>query len=349
MVPHELEPVVAEGGHTTVGVRFFTIADSGYFLGLVALVNSLRLQAHHDPVTVLDLGLLPEQRAALGAQCEFVRPESGLARHPFFLEPYVCLLRPAQTVVYVDSDIIVTHSLDRILAAARRGKVCAFPDMNPERWFAQWQDIFGLAAPPRHQTYVNAGFLAFSTGHFPTLLQRWSEGCARIAGHPTHHKTRDLTRPTALTSQDALNAVLMSEVARDRIEIQPPRAAAQGPDELAATSVINRTTLACRFGDRPVVLLHAWGRHKPWALEEATKLRRTAYLICLRRLLVARDMPVRTSGNHAPRWLRPGFTGAATLRMLTALSRARRVAWRVRHRITALSPRSRARFAPLRD
>ena len=55
-------------------VGFFTIADANYFLGLVALVNSLRLQGHADPITVLDLGLQTDQREALETECDFVTP-----------------------------------------------------------------------------------------------------------------------------------------------------------------------------------------------------------------------------------------------------------------------------------
>src|ERR1700730_18340831 len=68
-----------------VGVRFYTIADQSYFLGLVAMVNSLRFHGHWDPVTVLDLGLLPNQRAVLREQCEFVLPPDGVRPHPWMI------------------------------------------------------------------------------------------------------------------------------------------------------------------------------------------------------------------------------------------------------------------------
>ena len=58
------------GASPPAPVGFFTIADATYFLGLVALVNSLRLQGHADPITVLDLGLRAEQREALKTECD---------------------------------------------------------------------------------------------------------------------------------------------------------------------------------------------------------------------------------------------------------------------------------------
>ena len=39
--------------------QIFTMGDAGYFLGIVALINSLRLTGNHEPVTVLDLGMTP--------------------------------------------------------------------------------------------------------------------------------------------------------------------------------------------------------------------------------------------------------------------------------------------------
>ena len=35
---------------------FYTVADARFWLGAVALVNSLRLVGHKEPVVVLDLG-----------------------------------------------------------------------------------------------------------------------------------------------------------------------------------------------------------------------------------------------------------------------------------------------------
>ena len=71
-------------------VGFFTIADATYFVGLVALVNSLRLQGHADPITVLDLGLQAEQREVLQAECDLVMPPHASQRHPWLMEPTAC-------------------------------------------------------------------------------------------------------------------------------------------------------------------------------------------------------------------------------------------------------------------
>ena len=142
----------AYGPDEPAPVRFFTLSDARYFPGLVALVNSLRLQGRTDPITVLDLGLHDVQREALRAECDLVVPPALTPRHPWLLEPQACMLREAETVVYVDADIIVTDSLDRVIDAARNGRICVYADVPPTRWFADWEHVFGLGGPPRRST-----------------------------------------------------------------------------------------------------------------------------------------------------------------------------------------------------
>ena len=300
----------ADGADDHAPVRFFTIADARHFPGLVALVNSLRLQGHTDPITVLDLGLHDAQREALRAECDLVVPPAHSHRHPWLLEPQACMLRDAETVVYIDADIIVTDSLDRVIDAARNGRICVYADVPPTRWFADWEHIFGLGRPPRRQTYVNAGFLAFSSTAFPDLLPRWFDCCDRLVDQPTYLDTGSLDSPMALSSQDALNAILMSEVAPDLIAFQRPEAEAQGPDQLARTRVVDAGRLLCRFDGLPTTLLHVWGAPKPWEPVAAHGLRRSAYLRCMRRLLTVDDVAVPLAPRSLPMWLRPGAADA---------------------------------------
>ena len=125
-------------------VGFFTIADDDHYLGLVAMVNSLRRQGHHDPVTVLDLGLTDAQRAELRGECTLVEPRPDSPSNPWLLAPQICQARPARVVVYLDADVIVTEPLGDLLEAAAQGAICAFPDVR-DRWFPQWHEIFDLA------------------------------------------------------------------------------------------------------------------------------------------------------------------------------------------------------------
>jgi hypothetical protein len=47
-------------------VVFYTICTPDYFVGLVGLVNSLRLLGHRERVVVLDCVLSADRRAVLG-------------------------------------------------------------------------------------------------------------------------------------------------------------------------------------------------------------------------------------------------------------------------------------------
>jgi hypothetical protein len=303
-------------------VRFFTIADADYYLGLVALVNSLRFHGHTDPITVLDLGLTEAQRSEISAECDLVRLPPGAPDNPWLLHPLVCQTRLAKTTVYIDSDIIVTSPLDEILATAGRGAICVFADYLEDRWSAAWEEIFGLGVPPRRQPYVNAGFLAFSTDHFPSFLERWTECCKRITHDAGVASDVDLASPTGLASQDALNALLMSEVGAERVSVQPSRTLAQGAWQLAKTRVVDGKLLDCQRDGVSTMLLHSWGNPKPWQAAAGPDLRRTAYLLCLRRLLNGDDVAVRSSQPRV-RWLAAGVRGTCALRSRTSRSSAR--------------------------
>ena len=141
-------------------VRFYTMGDANYFLGAVALVNSLRLVGHNDPITFLDLGLLPEQRAILETECDVVDIERDPRDHPYTFQPYPAMLDPSGICVIGDSDVIVTRHLGLLIDAAIEGKIAGFAD-RIERHVPEWENIFGLQAPLQAGIpYINSGLIA---------------------------------------------------------------------------------------------------------------------------------------------------------------------------------------------
>ncbi len=166
-------------------VSFYTITDERFFVGTVGMLNSLRLMGHEQRVVVLDCGLSERQRDLLGSECELVTLPEARATNPTLFKPYANLLRPRGLVVVLDSDLIITRPLDAVLEAASNGHICACADPESGRWFAEWEQLFELPCRPRRQTYVNAGFLAFSVEHWPILLPRWWDLCQRIWSYPT--------------------------------------------------------------------------------------------------------------------------------------------------------------------
>jgi len=287
-------------------VTYFTIGDAVFFPGVAGLVNSLRLLGHAQRIVIADCGFTPSQREILEPHATLVPLSRADVKNPQQYKAFPYLVRPKGTVVIVDSDIVVTDSIDDILASARAGKIAVFPDPEERRWFAQWQDIFGLSTPPRRQTYVNSGFVTFSIAHFPTLLERWWHACERIFPNPTIREGAARDQPTSQSDQDALNALLMSEIPSERIAfLAQDRMVFRWDFE--RVRVLDETTLRCEFAGTRTTALHAVAGPKPWqqaARGEASS--RNAYVRLLRRVLVGGNVPVRVPASDVPLWLRPG-------------------------------------------
>jgi hypothetical protein len=284
-------------------VAFYTVANAPYFLGLIGLVNSLRLTGHTQPIVVVDAGLTPVQRLALAAQCKFVAPPPVAVMNPGMWKAVGPQTHPAEVVVFIDSDIVVTGSLEPIFDAARRGQVCAYPDPDPGRWFAEWDVEFGLP-PMRRQTYVNTGFVALSTRAWPEAVERWWALCQKIRTHPTLYEGAR-NGPTSQADQDAFNALMMSEFPSDALA---PLRAEEGPITQASirdeVQVLDERSLSCVRRGVPVRLIHWASRPKPWAPDAPPARSRHAYARLLFRAATWPDAPVRLSTNEFPWWMR---------------------------------------------
>jgi hypothetical protein len=306
----------------THDATFFSVSNARYMPGLVAMVNSIRLTGHRHRIIVGDCGLTPAQRALLEQECTVVDLPPEYATNPVVFKPFPRLVDPKGVVVLVDADMIVAGSLQPIIELAALGKFCAFPDPESGRWFAEWQQLFELQAPPRRQTYLCAGFAAFSTDHFPDFLEHWWRSSVRVPPHRTLAGGAPNSDPVAQADQDAMNALLMSEV--DPCAIHPlPMDAMPVFSSLARTRVADANTLACRLGQRPSLLLHAAGAGKPWDGRRGwKKVRRDAYTLLARRLLAGDDLPLRLPSTDLPIWMQAGTSAELALRTLDTLNRA---------------------------
>ena len=167
------------------------------------------------------------------------------AGSPILLKPYPGVVGASGTIVLIDSDMIVTQSLADIVATAGAGRICAFPDPLPHRgrWFAEWEQALELRAPLRRRTYLNAGFLALSTDHWPDLLSRWWQLCERV---PREQFFGRFEQPFWAGDQDVLNAILSSEVPEEAIAELPADGEAY-PEELLEAVVVDERTLRCEL------------------------------------------------------------------------------------------------------
>jgi hypothetical protein len=266
---------------------------------------------------VLDSGLTPEERAILDGPAKVVEiPEERGS--PILLKPYPYLVGATGVVVIIDSDILVTSSLADVAKMAEEGKICVCPawtEAARNRWYAEWEQVLQLQAPLRREEWVHNGFVVFDTAHWPDLLERWWETCSLV---PPEEVFKSGGAVFNAGDADALNALLMSEVAREAVEILP-----HGDEVYVGDARIDDIrTLACSADGRPARFLHVPDRPKPW--ERSGFLRRggMTYLRLMRRLLFDPDAALRVDADDVPIWLRPGATGRLALTTVGALSGA---------------------------
>ncbi len=304
---------------------YFTTSDSRFFVGTVAMINSLRLTGHHGEVVVLDLGLSDPQRRRLGALATIEAP--AVAPHAF-PKALPASDRAGGPIVLIDSDMLVVASLQPLLEAVERGKICLFQDPD-DRWFEEWHEDLALKAPLRRERYANAGFIAFSVDQWPWLLERWAEANARI---PLERMAQTELDPFRDTDQDALNAVLMSEIPAGAIHLEPEWAEAH-PDALLDVRVVEERSLTCTYRGHRVTILHHSAGPKAWEPWGCKRDFRQAYVRLLPRVLCGGDVTLRLAHREVPMWLRPTVSGALVFHAVRALhstSGTKRVAKAIR-------------------
>jgi hypothetical protein len=311
------------------GATLYTVSDAGFFPGTVALLNSLRLTGNREELVVLDNGLTEGQRDRLAAHASVVDLPDVPDKHPLTLKPFPFLIGAIGTVVVIDSDMIVTASLEPAIRLAHAGRICLFPDHRNawDRWFVEWEELLSLASTPRHQLYLNSGFLVLSTDRWPWLLQRWWVACGKV---PRELVFATEDNPFHDGDQDVLNAILMSEVEQEDIAVLPYEGEAH-PDA-ANVSIDDEARLVCTNDGERLVIAHHSLRPKVWSPGGRSRMRtRHPYVRLFRRVVFGEDVPIKLAEREVPWWLRPGIGYKAALGMSQLPRRAARpVVHRVR-------------------
>jgi hypothetical protein len=297
----------------TSAVSYYTVSNHAYFVGTVALLNSLRLTGNDGDLVVLDAGLTANERTTLARQATVVEmPEDR--DHPWLLKPFPHLFGASGLTVMIDSDIIVTGSLAGLAALAEQGRICVYPAWTQEaraRWFSEWEQMLGLRAPLRRQEWVHDGVVVFDTAHWPELLERWWEVCGAGRSEELSYDGGGFNGDA-----DALNALLMSELPADALAVLPA-----GEEVFAGgVTIDDMRSLRCSVGGRPARVIHVPDRPKPW--EPLGWFRRggVVYLRLMRRLLFADDAAVPLRPADVPLLLRPGLVPRLALASLGALA-----------------------------
>jgi hypothetical protein len=318
-----------------------TMADARFYLGLVALINSLRLTGHGDvPVVVLDGGLTDDQRLSLEPLAT-VAPLPHDARYGTPLaKADVASLGLSGVILVVDADCIVTGSLRDIFRRAASGRICAVRDDRPgkhERRFDDWEWMFGLSRAVREDvTYVNAGMICVSDDRWPNLLPRWAE-VTRLLPAGRYVQGRPDLNPIWAGDQDALNAILMSEIPSTALDVLPPgtMAYAQWRD----TRVVDLETLRVTARGTASTVAHFSLGPKPWARDGWKRVGVEALLPLYTRCLLGEGLAIRPDPASVPWWLKAD-SGTGTIRLAAgvrnrAAAVAGSIAWGAYDRLPA--------------
>jgi len=305
---------------------FYVVADSSHFLGLVALINSLRLAGHDEPIYVTDCGLAESHRRRLADHVTLV--EAATADTPHFAKTVAPLAHPMDVMVLVDTDIIVTKPLTELIDNARSGKVVAFVDAIAHRFDERWSELLGLGQL-RRQPYVNSGLIVAERAIGKTVLAQVAAGCTQVDVDRTIVANGDSDYPFYYLDQDVLNAVLAA-CTSDQLDLHDHALAPFPP--FRGLQVVDEAALRCSYRDgrEPFALHHVL--RKPWL----APTRWSIYSRLLARLLLGSDVAVPVRRDEVPLRLQPGTIAWLEKRRSDALASLAGVRGRLglRHELT---------------
>jgi hypothetical protein len=283
---------------------YYTVANAPYFLGTVALLNSLRRVGEDGALVVVDCGLTEAQRELLRGRATVIASQAGL--HPVLQKARGPLACPAKVMAFIDADILVTRSLDPIVRDAEAGRVVVFEDYgNPDRYFAEWSSL-GLGKVPR-RPYVNSGLFAFSWETAKRLLPLFLQMQERVEVSSTFKAGGSPSYPLYFADQDLLNALLCARFDECTTRLDR-RLSPFPPFEGVELSLGERTLCTYADGVTPFALHHTY--RKPWLASLQPNLYSRLFTIlmndpqaCL--ALDPRQLPLRLTNHRlasADRW-----------------------------------------------
>lgn len=280
---------------------FYCVADDRYFVGAVALVNSLRLLGHTEPIHLLDHGLTATQRDILADEVTLVAGPREAP--PWLLKTIAPRLYPADAMVLVDADMIATRALAPLVARALDGVVVAFEN-DRDRFVPEWGELLDLG-PLRRQPYVSSALVILGSRVGREVLELLDDRQRRVDVELGFFGRNVSGYPFTFPEQDVLNAILSTTVDRERVAILDHRLTATPP--FRGLRIEDAETLRCAYrdGEAPYVLHHF--ARKPWLVA----MRSNVYSRLLTRLVLSPDVRLRLDPADLPLRLRRGATARA--------------------------------------
>lgn len=275
---------------------FYCVSDARYFLGAVALLNSLRLQGHREPVFVLDCGLERRQRDLLSEQTTVVPNRPGTA--PWLAKTIAPTTHPARVSVLVDADMIVTRPLGELIDRASEGRVVAFENDRP-RFVPEWGELLDLGhATPR--PYVTSGLVILGGEIGAETLALLDDRQHRVDLDRSLFGSGQTDYPFLYPEQDVLNAILCTRVKPSCVDVLDHRLVPNPP--FSGVRLRDPLRLRCEYDDgvAPYVLHHF--HRKPWI----DPMFHGLFSRLLTRLLLSDDVTLRVPDELVPMRLRHG-------------------------------------------
>jgi hypothetical protein len=280
---------------------FYCVTGRDFFCGAVALLNSLRLQGHDEPLYVCDAGMRPDQRALLEPHATVVDGPREAA--PTTLKTVAPLECPADVMALLDADVIATRPLAEQLADAAGGRLTAFRN-DRDRWFDSWGELLDLGEIERGR-YLTSSALFMGRATAEEVLPVVGDRQARIDFRRTWEGSGSEADPLYFLDQDVINAVARARLAPERIAEYDARLAPIPP--FAGVGLDDAAALRCSYADgtEPCLLHHA--SRKPWLV----RMRSNVYSRLLTRLLLGDDVTLRLDPERLPLRLRRGAAAEA--------------------------------------
>jgi hypothetical protein len=303
----ESRAAIAEETASAPPCAFYLICDSKFFIGAVAVLNSLRLVGHDEPVFLVDAGLEKWQHDALSRHVELMVVRNGIP--PIMMKMIGPETYPADVAVVLDSDVIVTRPLTELIEIAASGRLVAFVNNAPNdvRFFPEWSSVLELG-PMRRQPYLASGQLVVPATLGKRLFGPWEEGQTKVDAERTILGRGKLSDPFYFADMDVFNAVVSSRFEPQEIVMLENRLATIPP--FHDLELVDRERLLVRYpnGEQPFLLHHIMA--KPWLRSTRTNL----YSLLLPRLLLAPDVTLRLRPDQVPLRLREGWRANADRR-----------------------------------
>lgn len=280
-------------------VAFYSLTGRDFFPGLVGLLNSLRLMGHSEPLYVLDCGMDPRQRELLDPHAKVLDAPGDVP--PSLLKLVAPMSHPAETMVLLDADLVVTRPLTELIDAAA-GRVVGFSN-DVQRFFERWSDLLDLG-PLRRGPYLTSSSLFVDGSLAAELLPLAHDRQLRVDRRSTWLGDGPESHPLYYMDQDVLNAVILSRLSPEQVVALAQRLSATPP--FAGLRIVDDRSLRCAYEDgvEPYVLHHFF--RKPWLVA----MRSNPYSRLLSRLLLGPDATLRLDPTDLPLRMRPGVLGS---------------------------------------